>query len=399
MKLPKLLAEEFQQKRGHAPLVAVRSMYDLQGALGETYVAADAEGAVLFGRTIGGSRETRVLAWSEVRQATVQTEQVFAFLELHLPTGPVRLQFSGWDAPRLRQVVELWRAHQAPAATTTSAALAAPAIAVSPPPQFLPAVTPLAAFCAGIHAMIECDGRLEPAELNFLSQRIPDAKAILEGHQFLRQHGINTLCQCVNAVLNDAQKRCLWANLVAVAMVDGLLQSTEQELLERFQSALTIPEEEKQTVFEVLMAKNNLAVFASDEGAAALADSDGLTPLMAYCAALRAMMEADQDRSPREEELLVSTVPYPEDIRLGQDYLQAYDVDHLLGRLASVLNHSQRLCLAANLIALAMVDGVIHGSEQELLHRFQQAMELSDADYVRLYGTLLLKNSFSIFGS
>jgi hypothetical protein len=71
---------------------------------------------------------------------------------------------------------------------------------------------------------------------------------------------------------------------------------------------------------------------------------DELTPILTYCAALWAMITADQTTLPEEQELLTLTVPYPEDIRLGRECVQAQGVDFLLSRLPQVLALAQRLC-------------------------------------------------------
>jgi tellurite resistance protein len=188
------------------------------------------------------------------------------------------------------------------------------------------------------------------------------------------------------------------ANLISVAMVDGWVRRREVEVLNRFQSALGLTDAERETMFNLLMSKNNLAVFSPAEGdAPSLPEADGLTPLMAYCASLRAMMEADQETTTGEEKLLHLTVPYPNDIHLGEEFLRAYGLDHLLNRVGSVLNAEQKRCLLANLIAVAMEDGVIRSSEQRTLDQFRQALGIGEDIYASMYEILFVKSNLAVF--
>lgn len=395
MKLPPELEAAFRQETGHPPLVSARALYDLSGKLGETFLAAHDQSVMFFSKSLGGARETRVLSWTEIQAAELRRESIFIILDLQTRSGPVRLQFSSWAEPAPSRVLELWSAAKGSSkAQPPGPVPTLPPVAAIPPP-----LSPVGAFCAGIHALIRCDERIEPAELNFLSARIPYATAIEEGRQFLERHGLEVLCRHLPRYLNPAQQRCLMANLIGVAMVDGVLQSKEHTLLDHFQKALDFPAAEAETLFKALMTKNNLAVFASQGTGGSLPEADGLTPLMAYCAALLAMMDADRQATPAEQELLSLTIPYPEEIELGRDYLHAYGLDHLLSRLSRVLARPQRLCLLANLIALAMVDGLIRSSENELLDRFQQALELAESDFASLYEALMIKNNLSVLAA
>lgn len=84
---------------------------------------------------------------------------------------------------------------------------------------------------------------------------------------------------------------------------------------------------------------------------------------------------------------------YDLDGHLGETYVAA---DDLLSQLGAVLDKTQKQCLMANVIAVAMVDGALQGEEQECLQRFKQAMEISPEEYAALYDVLLLKNNLTV---
>lgn len=390
MKLPDALAESFRKDNGRDPQLVARALYDIQGNLGTTYVAAADDSVTLYSRPSSGTDSTEVLRWTQITQATVRADSAFAFLEFSTARGPFVLRFSGWDKPALDSLVEQWRRASSARPQPSTGTPAAPA---APQPQ----LSPLAAFCASLHAMIECDQEVAPAELHFLSSRIPDERTIREGREFLQQAGLDKLCEALPTALNEAQRRCLMANLIGVAMVDGLLRSAEMELLNRFQAALQIAGPDREAMFGALLARNNLAVFPAS--GSVLPDADGLTPLMAFCAALLAMMEADGSVAREEMELLTLAVPYPDDIRLGQDFMHAYDLDHLLDRLSGVLDAPQQRCLMANLIAVMLADGMVRSSEQALLARFKQALNFGEGDYAALYEALLVKDNLAVFAA
>lgn len=414
MKLPDALADDYRRERSHDPQLVVRSLYDLEGRLGATYVAADADTVTFFSRPSAGVPTCLTLSWPEIRAAQARSEGAFAVLELTAEPRSFTLRFSGWDKPQLDALVGLWHQHatasgpattpaptlsQFPASSPVATPAEAPPAMPPPPPAPRLQASPLAIFCAAVHALVECDHEIEKSELHFLTRYVPDPRAIHEGRELLERVGLDTLLDGAGDALNEAQRRCLMANLIGVAMLDGWLRSEEIELLGRFQTALRLSDADRERMFDVLMARNNLTVFPATAVAAATLESDGLTPLIAYCASMLALMEADDGVAPTEQELLTLTVPYPDDIHLGQDYLHAYGLDHLLGRLGAVLNAAQQQCLMANLIALVMADGVIRSAEQAMLERFKQAMNFPEADYAVLYEVLLVKNNLAVFAA
>jgi uncharacterized tellurite resistance protein B-like protein len=397
MNLPRDIAQAFRQERKGEPVASARAIYDLDGNLGGTHVVADAQAVMLFSQPLNGPATHKLFLWRDIPEPAARLEATFAFLELRTKMSRILLQFSPWEAPVLRKMVALWRKENPVRGAQPVQATGVRAEPSNPEDTMPPLPSPLTAFCAAVQDMIQCDGRVETAELNFLSRCVPDPAAIRNGQEYFERAGRESLRETLTQALNEDQRRCLLANLTAVAMVDGTLDGDEQELLDQYQTAMGVGEAEKQRIFQALMSKNNLAVFAAPETGTGLPDQDGLTPLMAYCASLLALMACDREALPAEEELLTVTVPYSEDITLGRDYLGAYGLDHLLGRLQAVLNPAQSCCLLANLVALSMEDGLIRTSEQELLERFQKALGISNADYETLYDVLLLKNNLSIF--
>ena len=79
----------------------------------------------------------------------------------------------------------------------------------------------------------------------------------------------NTVVALAHARQTDEFRRAFSAatmhdffNLIAVAMADGQLRAAEQEQIVRFRSALGISDAAYDAIFNALMLKNNLSVFA-----------------------------------------------------------------------------------------------------------------------------------------
>ncbi len=136
---------------------------------------------------------------------------------------------------------------------------------------------------------------------------------------------------------------------------------------------------------------------ATDEAAAP--ESSGLTPFVAFCAALYSMMEVDGMADAEERHQLERLVGRPEIVTRAIEYLRRDGVDKLLEELPKVLDKEQRLCLMANLVELAMIDGYLRGAEQVLLQRFLKVLQLSTENYDAIYEILTIKNDLSGFTS
>jgi uncharacterized tellurite resistance protein B-like protein len=159
------------------------------------------------------------------------------------------------------------------------------------------------------------------------------------------------------------------------------------------QLALEISPDQHASVFKVLMCKNRLAVFhAADEAVV-----EEPTPLTAFCACLQAMMEADESIAGQERELLFRRLQDDEVVDRGVRYLREHGLEKLMRQLAVLLDKAQRECLLANLLAVAMADGLLRSSEQELLERFQAALHLNPLETQEFQQVLLAKNNLAVF--
>lgn len=395
MSLPADLKREFEAAGGTGPTAVARALYDIEGNLGETYIATDGRKLALYSRRAGEPRVARYLDLAQISQMDLQDDRTFLHLGLRLGSGEtvIQLKFSSWDRARLRQIAELWsKASGRTASDLTDAAIQAAARDREARDQEL---TPLVAFCAGIHAMVSIDGHVDQGELLVLSRTIRDSQAVGQGMDYLTRSGIDRLLSQLAALLTPAQKRCLLANLLAVGMADGLWRASEQELIERYRVAVGLSSSESQAIADVLMAKYGLAVLAEEE-----ITPEGiceLTPVSAFCASLHAMTQCDNGVAAEEIEYLSRMLQDPDAWAGGAQYLADSGVDHLLSQLPGRLGPAQKRCLIANLLGVAMADGLLRGREQELLERFREALAFPFAEYAAIQDVLMTKNNLQVF--
>jgi len=72
-------------------------------------------------------------------------------------------------------------------------------------------------------------------------------------------------------------------------------------------------------------------------------------------------------------------------------------VEECIPLVAGSMNGEQRLVAIANLIDIAMADGVLVGVEQELLEAYVEAFEVGEAEIEQIVNVISIKNNKSIF--
>jgi len=113
-------------------------------------------------------------------------------------------------------------------------------------------------FAAALIALTKCDNERHENEDAHLRRILPmpdllRAAEAIAAEDILDRHAED---------LNKPQRRCLLANLLAVAMVDGRLETAEQQLIDRMRRAMAIPDAEYEQARSVLLCKNDLSVLA-----------------------------------------------------------------------------------------------------------------------------------------
>jgi len=72
-------------------------------------------------------------------------------------------------------------------------------------------------------------------------------------------------------------------------------------------------------------------------------------------------------------------------------------VEECIPLVASSMNSEQRLTTVANLIDIAMADGVLVGAEKQLLENYVNAFKVSPEEIEKIVNVISIKNNKSIF--
>lgn len=122
-----------------------------------------------------------------------------------------------------------------------------------------------------------------------------------------------------------------------------------------------------------------------------------MTPFLAGCAALMAMMEVDGDLNPVEKAHILGFADSRQAYDDGRLALRKVGVDVLFKRLGTMLNDKQAVCLLANLMEVGMADGKLMGVERILLERIRETVKIDEDTFETIYSALMIKNNLSVF--
>lgn len=391
MNPPQVVLDPITAAGGQSARAFARALYDLEGHLGETWVITDGAQLFLSAKRIGGDFKLTAFPLKDLDEVSVRDDGAFAYFQIQVGTRTLNLKFSVWDRAKLDAICQCWAdATHKHLRAGTRFLQADPVSTSHAPPAPL---TPVVAFCAAVQAMIRADGVTDPSELFVLQTAVHEPGAIERGRIWLEEYGQAALIEHLKGLLSPEQKLCLLANVAAVGMADGLWRSKEQSWLDQLQQTLSIPDADFEPVFNVLMILNGLNVFDADTAAHA----GPMAPMVIFSASLQAMASADGEFGRDEQTLLWQLVDDPEMASEGANLLQRDGVDTVMRYAAMTLNEAQKICLMANLLKVAMVDGVLRSREQALLEQFRVELGVEDAHWQGLHHALMVKNDLTVF--
>lgn len=377
LKLPDKLAQEFTELCSTQPVDVARGLTDLDGGSGATWMASDGTKLVFFCRPAGGGDFLPlVYDYNDVTSFQLDDDGNFTFIKAGLPDRDVKLKFSSHDQMTLARFAGHWKP-----VTETAANEGAPAC-----------LTPLLALCAALQAMVQSDQKVDPAEMEWMRDRNVDMQTLRRAGAWLRANGVEKLLQHTKMLFNEDQKHCLLANLLSLAMADGVFRSKEAGLIERFRVELDVPEEQYRQIYETLLARANVGVFGR---------SDAGTPppeaLNLFCGCMLALMRQDGAADKIESARLRKLVNQPDAVNAGETYVQQLGRNGLCDALPGPLNAEQGRCLLLNMMEQAMSDGIFSSAEQDFLERSRAALGIAPETYQADLQTLLILNNLSIF--
>lgn len=135
-------------------------------------------------------------------------------------------------------------------------------------------MTPHLAFATSLVYVMGADSEMDPEEIGHLLAVLGGSsqggsigvgannRALLDqAMRIVRTKPVDQFLEEATPILTDAQRLCILANLVDSALADGQPEREEQELIGTFQRAFGISDERFRPFFEVIVFKNDRAVF------------------------------------------------------------------------------------------------------------------------------------------
>lgn len=124
-----------------------------------------------------------------------------------------------------------------------------------------------------------------------------------------------------------------------------------------------------------------------------------ITPRRALTISLIYCMGSDGEIDPEEVGHLLSVLgrnATRDELDRCMKHARATPPEQFLAEAAPKLNDAQRLCILLNMIDSAMADGEAEQGERDLIARYQQAFNISDATLEPYFRTLIAKNERSV---
>ena len=252
MKLPeKILAAYKERCHDDSPLHTLRALTDIVGNLGETYMLSDGKSILFCSAGLGENHHYYSHEIKDVLIKSLREERPFAYLDLKSQNNDMKLKFAAYDIGELNQMLK--NCGECQESSTDENIYSS-----------LPDLTPTVGLCAALQAVSHINQDVSLHEMKTLEVIMPDPGLLQKGLLYWKYVGNDRLISELTTLLSDDQKKCLLANLLEVAMADGVLKIEEKKFLEQMRKEFSIDATEFNTVFDILVIKNNLSVFYPD---------------------------------------------------------------------------------------------------------------------------------------
>ncbi len=125
------------------------------------------------------------------------------------------------------------------------------------------ALTPQAGLLLAAITMVAIDGEVDDDELAII-RRLDGSRTTDDWESALKVWKLKSIRECVSlasASMNSEQHLVAIANLIDIAMADGVLVGSEKELLEEYLDSFDVDEDDVANIVDVIGVKNNRGVF------------------------------------------------------------------------------------------------------------------------------------------
>jgi uncharacterized tellurite resistance protein B-like protein len=122
-------------------------------------------------------------------------------------------------------------------------------------------LSPKGALALASMTIIAADGSIDEDEIAGLRRIVRgDENAFNQAYKVFKNRPIAECVEIVSKFLDEKQKACVMANLVDLAMADGVLAGAEERLLTSYISIFNLSDEAVKKIIDVVEVKNNFSV-------------------------------------------------------------------------------------------------------------------------------------------
>jgi len=123
-------------------------------------------------------------------------------------------------------------------------------------------LTPKGAMALAAMTIIAADGSIDEDEISGLRRIVRgDENAFNQAYKVFKNKPLADCVEVVAKFVEEKQKACVLANLVDLAMADGVLAGAEEKLLTSYIASFKMPEDSVKNIIDTIAVKNNFSVF------------------------------------------------------------------------------------------------------------------------------------------
>jgi len=219
---------------GSEPLALARTNMAIGGLMGESFIIAYDEKFYFFTKAMGSNVYTKIEGlYTDISGMTVHKDHKNAVIEFQIGRKKYLFKFSHLEERNLNKVMARWLSDN---------------------------ISPFIAFLSVLMNLAYEDDTLADAENDFIVKVASANEEVLEAaHAIYQSMPLNTLT-AILAKCSEEQKYCIVANMLELAMADGILHSDELKFIRHFAEGMGLETEEYHTIKQVMVLKNRIGL-------------------------------------------------------------------------------------------------------------------------------------------
>ncbi len=125
--------------------------------------------------------------------------------------------------------------------------------------------------------------------------------------------------------------------------------------------------------------------------------NDGPHPYVGLLAALMCIAKIDKEVAPEEDGFVRKVAGGDvELLKAALDFQKRHPVDELVSKLSGSMDDEQKLCVIANMLEAAMLDGSYRGNEQRMIRLFVERLGVPEDHFEAIRQVLMIKNNLTV---